>query len=210
MLASTVSLISNSNFDLKVYTNAVTHDEFLHHPHKNLCIRAKVKQCLWVLVVWSHCSGFNLSLFRAMKLSTDRPFINDPVSCNQIDTLYVNYIGIEPWSKEQYPLAFSCMDPATAPRRTLLVSEMGIRLVPAGLAGFAAVHPFWWFKKGLGRNRYWQWGHYCKVCSNAANTLQHDNIKITSNGVQLWASSKKTVIQHLHQWSSTWSSFQKT
>ena len=176
----------------------------------HLWIQAKVKQCLWVLVFWSHYPGFKLSLFRAMKLLTDRPFINDPVSCNQIDTIYVNYIGIKPWSKEQYPLAFSCMDPTIAPRRTLLVSEMGIRLMPVGLVGFATVHPFWWFKKGLGKNRYLQWGHYCKVCSNAANTLQHDSIKITSNGVQLWASSKKTVIQRLHQWPSTWSSFQKT
>ena len=43
---------------------------------------------------------------------------------------------------EQYPLALPCMDPATAPGTSLLVSENLVRPVPAGLAGFAAVQPF--------------------------------------------------------------------
>jgi hypothetical protein len=61
-------------------------------------------------------------------LSTDIPFVNgQSVLQSKIDTVYINYTGIEPWHK-----------------------------------------------KGLGRNRRWQRGHICKVCSNAANALQHD------------------------------------
>lgn len=43
---------------------------------------------------------------------------------------------------QEYLLAFPCLDPAIAPGTSLLVNDIEVRPVPAGLAGFLVVHDF--------------------------------------------------------------------
>lgn len=71
-------------------------------------------------------------------------------------------------SRNDSGVAFPCLDPAIAPGTSLLVNDIEVRPVPAGLAGFLVVHDFEWCWKALGTKRRWQWGQRSKLASNAA------------------------------------------
>ena len=73
--------------------------------------------------------------------------------------------------RNHHSLAFPCCDPAIAPGTNLFVNDMGVRPVPAGLAGFLEVHALEWCVKALGTKRRWQLGHCSKLASNAARAL---------------------------------------
>lgn len=62
--------------------------------------------------------------------------------CNKLERSEGCSENIEVAESADYPLAFPCLDPAIAPGTSLFVKDMGVRPVPAGLAGLAAVHDF--------------------------------------------------------------------
>lgn len=104
-------------------------------------------------------------------------------------SLSTQYQILSEVASDFYSLAFPCMDPAIAPGTSLLERELAMRPVPAGLAGWDALHALEWCLNALGTKRRWQCGHCSKLCSKAANALYRDAkwplyLACYSNGLQ--------------------------